>query len=267
MGESLDISNAIPTRSKISILGTNDYSKIVDSKVVVITASTGIYKTSRTELLKGQISMIKKIARNIQSINSRCVFLVISNPVDILTYFFQKETSFSSKKIIGIASSLDSARFRYILSKHFDVNQSNFCDVWVLGEHGNSMVPIFSRVKLKHERVITKLTRNQVLEITNQVRYYWKTLRKYKNRSAYGIAKHTYNVIESIIKKDEYLLPASIMLNGEYGESNVCMGVPLIMDKNGLKSVKQIDLNNSEKLALHTSAQTIKNLIQKNDGF
>lgn len=267
VGVSLDISNAIPWRSKISILGTNDYSKIIDSKVVVITASTGIYKTSRTELLKEQISMIKKIAKNIHSINPNCVFLVISNPVDVLTYLFQKETSFSSKRIIGIASSLDSARFRYFLSKHFDTNQSNFSDVWVLGEHGNSMVPIFSRVKLEQERIIRKLTREQVFEITNQVKYFWKTLRKYKNRSAYGIAKHTYDVLESIIKNKEIFLPASTMLNGEYGESSVCMGIPLVIDKRGVKSIKKIDLNKLEKSALHTSAQAIKNYIQKTNAF
>ncbi len=208
--------------------------------------------------------MIKKIAKNIRDVNPRCVFLLVSNPVDVLTFFFQKETLLPPKKIIGVASSLDSSRFRYLLSKQFNINQGNFSDVWVLGEHGDSMIPIFSRVRLKQKKIFNSLTTAQIYEITDQVRNYWRLLRKYKNRSAYGIAKHTYDIIETIIKNKELFLPASTMLNGEFGESDVCMGVPLKINRNGIKSITEIKLDKSEINALHVSAQTIKNHIHQN---
>jgi malate dehydrogenase len=121
LGEALDISNAIPKNSNITIQGTDDYSKITESDVIVITASTGIYLKNRNEIVNAQVQMIKEIAKKIKLHCKSPKVLIISNPVDVLTYFFQKETNFLRNNVIGIASSLDSSRFRYLLSKRTGV--------------------------------------------------------------------------------------------------------------------------------------------------
>ena len=262
IGEALDISNAIPENSNISIHGTDDYSKLINSKIIVIAASTGIYLKNRTEMIGAQVKMIKEIANQIKHFCPDAIVLVVSNPLDVLTYFFQKETQFSRNKIIGIASSLDSSRFRYILSEKFCVKQSQISNAIVLGEHGDSMVPIFSRTKINGKNSLDLLDLNQIAIISKEIKNYWKSLRNYKSRSQFGIAKNTFDVIESILKNRELSIPASILLEGEFGEQGVCMGIPVTINQNGITKIQEIELSKSESESLKISAQSIRNYIK-----
>ena len=262
LGEALDISNAISENSNVSIHGTDDFSKISGSDIVVITASTGIYQKSRTEMMNTQVKMIKEIANQTKKYCPFAIVLVVSNPLDVLTFIFQKETQLPRNKVIGIASSLDSSRFRYLLSEKFNIKQSQIIDAFVMGEHGDSMVPIFSRVKINEKNLLDKINEEEKKIISTEIQNYWKSLRLYKSRSQFGIAKNTFDVISSIIKNDELIIPASIMLNGEYGEKNISMGIPVKINKYGVKEIIEIKLNESEKKLLEISAQTIRNYIK-----
>ncbi len=261
IGESLDISNAIPEGSSISVKGTDDFSLTKGSDVVVIAASAGVYTKSRTEMIGEQVKMIKDIAKKIKTHTPNSKILVVSNPLDVLTYVFLKESGFPRKQVIGVASSLDSSRFRYLLAKEFAVSQSEIKDALVLGEHGDSMVPIFSRVKKNEKPVSELLDTIQIKEITKNLRNYWKPLREFKSRSVFGIAKNTFDIVESMIREKNLAIPASVLLNGEYGLSDVCLGVPIKLSKDGLDSIDEIELEESELDALHQSAKIIKNYI------
>jgi len=262
LGEALDISNAIPKNSDITIRGTDDYSEISNSDLIVITASTGVYLKNRNEMIDEQVKMIKEIGKKIKKYCPSSIILIISNPVDILTYFFQKETNFSKNKVIGIASSLDSSRFQNLLSKKIGVKQSQISDAYVLGEHGDSMVPIFSKVKIKGKNVREIIDSKQKEDISREIRDYWKSLRNLKSRSQFGIAKNTYDVMESIIKNQTLSIPASILLEGEFGEKNVCMGVPIKITSEGKIEIQSIDFDESEQKLFKISAQTIRDTIQ-----
>ena len=262
IGEALDISNAVPENSNVSIYGTDDFSKITGSDIVVITASTGIYLKDRTEIMNAQVKMIKEIANKIKKYSPSAIILVVSNPLDILTFVFQKETQLSRTKIIGIASSLDSSRFRYLLSEKFNIKQSQITDALVMGEHGDSMVPIFSRVKINGKNASEMLNDSDKETISKEIRNYWKSLRLHKSRSQFGIAKNTFDVISSIIKNDEIFIPASIVLDGEYGEKNVSLGIPVKINKNGVKEIIEIKLNEFESKLLKISSETIQNYIK-----
>ena len=262
LGEALDISNAIPKNSDITIRGTDDYSEISNSDIIVITASTGVYLKNRNEMIDEQVKMIKEIGKKIQEYSPSSIILIISNPIDVLTYFFQKETNFCKNNVIGIASSLDSSRFRYLLSKKIGVKQSQIFDAFVLGEHGDSMVPIFSKVKIKGKNVREIIDSKQKEDISREIRDFWKSLRNLKSRSQFGIAKNTYDVMESIIKNQTLSFPASILLEGEFGEKNVCMGVPIKITFEGKIEIQSIDFNESEQKLFKLSAETIRNTIQ-----
>ncbi len=262
IGKALDISNAIPENSNISIHGTDDFSKISGSNIVVITASTGVYLKSRTEMMDAQVKMIKEIANQIKKYCSFAIVLIVSNPLDVLTFIFQKETQLSRNKVIGIASSLDSSRFRYLLSEKFKTKQSQITDVLVIGEHGDSMVPVFSRVKINEKNVLEIINDAEKQTISTEIQNYWKSLRILDSRSQFGIAKNTFDVIRSIIKKDELIIPASIVLNGEYGEKDISMGIPVKINKDGVKEIIEIKLNESESNLLKISAQTIRDHIK-----
>ena len=228
---------------------------------MVIAASAGVYMKGRTEMIGEQVKMIKDIAKKIKTYTPNSKILVVSNPLDVLTYIFLKESGFPRKQVIGVASSLDSSRFRYLLAKELAVPQSEINDALVLGEHGDTMVPIFSRAK-KNEKPVSELLETiQIEEITKNLRNYWKKLREFKSRSVFGIAKNTFDVVESMIKEKNLSIPASVLLNGEYGLSDVCLGVPIQLSKDGLESIDEIELEESELNAFHQSAKIIKNYI------
>lgn len=262
IGEALDISNAIPENSNVSIHGTDDFSKINGSDIIVITASIGIYLKNRTEMMIDQVKMIKEIANQIKKYCPFAIVLMVSNPLDILTFVFQKETQLSRNKVIGIASSLDSSRFRYLLSEKFKIKQSQITDALVIGEHGDSMVPVFSRVKINEKNILEIIDEAEKKIISIEIQNYWKSLRIFKSRSQFGIAKNTFDVIRSIIKNDELVIPASIVLNGEYGEKDISMGIPVKINKDGVKEIIEIKLNESESKLLKISAQTIRDYIK-----
>jgi len=260
LGQALDISSAIPADSKISVVGS-DYSDIRNSEVVIISASTGTYQTSRTEMMSEQIKMIRDIAKKIKRYTPDSKILMITNPLDVLTYVFLKETNLPREKVIGVASSLDSSRFRYLLARELITTQLEIKNALVLGEHGDSMVPIFSIAKWQDTPVLELLDDKKVDKITRDLRYYWKDIRKLKGPSIFGIAKNTVDVIKSIINNEELYTPASVLLNGEYGLSDVCMGVPVRINKDGLKNIEEIKLSKYECNSLCQSADTIKSHI------
>ncbi|MGH1568985.1 MAG: malate dehydrogenase [Nitrosopumilus sp.] len=264
VGEAMDIASAIPSNSKFSIHGTDDYSELSGSDIVVIAASVGVYQKDRTENMELQVKMIKEIAQKIKQYCPSAIILTVSNPLDVLTYFFQKESNLPRFKVIGIASSLDTSRFRYHISETLSVPQSSISNALVLGEHGGSMVPIFSGVKVGGNPLFSMIdTRDS---ITDAVRNYWKTLRNFKSRSQFGIAKNTYDVIESVLHKKEILIPASVVLEGEYGENDVSMGVPVKINQNGVSEIQKITLDDTESSSLKKSAEKIRKDIQSLQG-
>ncbi len=259
IGESLDIANAIPPTSKFSIHVTDDYSKLSGSDVIVIAASTGIYMKDRTENIGLQVTMIKEIAEKIKHYCPSSIILLISNPVDILTYFFQRETGFSRFKVIGVASSLDSSRFRYFISEKLSVPHSSISNALVLGEHGDSLVPIFSSARVDGNSLLSMIDDDEKASMTDNVRNYWKKLRNYKGRSQFGIAKNAYDVIDAIINSKELAIPASVVLEGEYGENNVAMGVPVKINQSGISEIRKIELDEFESASLRDSSNKIRN--------
>lgn len=261
IGEALDVANAIPSNSAYSIRGTSDYSKLSGSKIIVITASTGVYSKDRTENMCAQINMIKGISQKIKQYCPEAIILMVSNPLDVLTYFFQKETHFSRFKVIGIASSLDTSRFRYFISEKFSVPHSSIHNALVLGEHGDSMVPIFSHVDVNEKPLLSLIDDSERVLMTKNIRNYWKALRNYKSRSQFGIAKNTFDVIDAIIHNKDLMIPASVILEGEYEEKNVAMGVPVTINQSGVTEIKKIKLDDIESELLHKSSEKIKNYL------
>jgi len=217
--------------------------------------------TSRTDMLSEQITMVRDIAKKIKRYAPNAKVLMVSNPVDVLNYIFQKETGFPRENVIGVASSLDSSRFRYLLARELKVKSSQIKNALVLGEHGDSMVPIFSVTKCNNKPVLELLNNSQVDKITRELQNYWKVLRKFKGPSIFGIAKNTVDVIRSIIKNEELSISASVMLDGEYGFSDICLGVPIQIDKGGRMKIQEIGLEKSEMESLNKSANVVRNFL------
>jgi len=212
--------------------------------------------------MSSQVKMIKEIALNVKKFAANPIVLVVSNPVDVLTHVFQKETKIPKNKVIGVASSLDSSRFRFIISQKLSINQSKISDAMVLGEHGDSMFPVFSITKIDGKNILDIINDDQKTEIHEEVRDYWRLLRENKSRSQFGIAKNTYDVVKTISKNQEIFVPVSTLLQGEYEQNNVSMGVPCIINKDGIVKIKEIKLDKYETELLKNSAKIIRNYIE-----
>lgn len=258
IGEAMDISNAISENSSITISGTNDFSRIKNSEIVVITASSGTYLNSRTDMIEQQAQMVEEISLEIKKFTPDAKVIMVSNPLDILTYIFLKKSKFSKNRVLGVASSLDSSRFRLLLAEELKVNQSEIKGALVLGEHGDSMVPIFSTATYNGIPVEELLTDEQKSSIVSKLIGYWKKLRDYKARSVFGIAKNTFDVVDAIIKDKQISIPASVLLDGQYGISDVCIGMPVKIRKEGIMSINEIELSDFELQSLKKSAKRIK---------
>lgn len=259
MGEALDIANTIPKNSSISVTGTDDFEQISGSKVIVITTGAGKIVADRSDLIPYTVPIIREISKKITKYAGDAKIVVVTNPVDVITYCILQETDISPKNVIGMGSSLDSDRFRYLLSKVLNTDQSKI-ESLVLGEHGNSMVPIFSQVKFDGKPI--NLNKNQMASITNDVRNYWKPLTDLKGASVFGATKHSYDIIRAIIKNEKLQIPSSVMVKGEYGISDICIGVPVSIDTTGA-SVEKIDLDKNELDSLKISADVINDNIKK----
>jgi malate dehydrogenase len=260
LGQAMDISNAIPENSPFSVVAA-DYSEIKNSDVIIISASTGTYTANRVELLSEQVNMIKNIAKQVKQFANSAKVLILSNPVDVLTYFFLKESGFPREQVFGVASSLDSSRLRYLISRELNTNQSDIENAIVLGEHGDSMVPIFSLAKWKGKPVLDIFKDEQIHKIKGDLIFYWKILREYKGPSIFGIAKNTSDIIKAIITNQEISVPVSVLLEGEYGISNVSLGIPTKITKEKI-TIQELTLQKSELDSLHKSADTIKEYIK-----
>lgn len=216
--------------------------------------------SDRTDLLPYNIPIAKEISKKIKQYAKDAKVIVVTNPVDIITYCILKESGLPRENVIGIGSSLDSSRFRYLLAKLLRTNQSKI-DGIVLGEHGNSMVPIFSTAKFAGKLI--NLNENQIEQTTSELRNYAASLREFKGASVFGAAKHSYDIAKAIINNEKLKISSSVLVNGEFGVSDVCMGVPVIIDKNGASKIEEINLDKSESGSLNTSSEIIKNNIKK----
>jgi len=259
LGETLDIANTIRD-SPITVTGTDDFEHIAGSEVIIITASAGQIINGREDLLPYNIPIAKEISKKIKKYANNSKVIVVTNPVDVITYYILKESGLPRENVIGIGSSLDSSRFRYLLSRLLRTNQSKI-DGMVLGEHGNSMVPIFSTAKFNDKPI--NLEKNQIDQTTSELRNYWKPMKEFKGASVFGAAKHSYDVAKAIINNEKLKVSSSVSVNGEFDVSDICMGVPVIIDKNGALKIEEIDLNKSELESLRISAEIIKKNIKK----
>ncbi len=259
IGEFLDLVTTIPAKSKISINATDQISEIQGSEVVIITASSGTIKDERTDLLPFNSPIISQLAKDLQKYSPESKIVVVTNPVDILTYQLLQETGFNKNQIIGVGSSIDSSRFRVILAKSQKVNQSEIYGI-VMGEHGPTMVPVFSLSKLSGKSL--ELSKEKKIEITSELRNYWRGLVTYKGASVFGVAKHVFDIVKSIILNQELSISSSVYLNGEYDFHDLCMGVPITINKNGVQKINEYSLDESEYELLKVSANKIRDGIK-----
>lgn len=259
-GNAVDIGQAVAFRSNIDVYA-GDYEDVADSKIIVVTAGKprSPEMKSRLELLEVNRRVISDVAREIRGVAEDSIIVTLTNPVDVMNYLMWRYTGFSRERVIGSAGMLDSARFRYVLSKKYGIPILDV-EAYVIGEHGENQVPVFSKVRMRGKG--RKFTEKEKLEIAEEIRKSALTVISKKGATVYAPAKNTVNMMEAILEGGEGVYVCSAILDGEYGLKDVSIGVPVKLGRGGIEEIIEWDLDEDEEKAFYSGAESIRRAIE-----
>ena len=269
-GKALDISQSSSVDGfNVKFSGTDNYDDIKNSDVIIITA--GVPRKpgmSRDDLLGINLKIIKQVAEGIKKNAPNAFVICITNPLDVMVMAFQKYSGLSANKVVGMAGILDSSRFKLFLSLELNVPVKEI-DAMVMGGHGDSMVPLPRFTKVAGKPLLDlvkegKISEKRLEEINQRTRDGGGEIVKYleKGSAFYAPAASGVKMAESYLKDLKKELPCAAHLSGEYGVNNLYVGVPVIIGKNGVEKVIEIDLNEKEKSNFEKSIKSVKDLFQ-----
>ena len=268
-GEALDISHGVPFAKPMKIYA-GDYDDIEDASLIIISAGANQKQgETRLDLVKKNISIFQSIIPEITKRDFKGILLVVANPVDILTTVTLKLSGYPENRVLGSGTVLDTARLKYELGKHLDVD-SRSVHAFIIGEHGDSEIAAWScanvsgiklddfcemRGHYNHEEAMCKISddvKNSAYEIIER-----------KKATYYGIAMSVKRICEAIIRDEKSILPVSSMMHGQYGIDGICLSMPAIVGKNGVETHVPLQLNDEEIKKLQISAQTLQKILKE----
>jgi len=241
---------------------TNDYAKTADSDVVVVTS--GLPRKpgmTREELIGVNAGIVKSVTENILKYSPNTIIIVISNPMDTMTYLALSTTKLPKNRIIGMGGALDSARFRYQLSQHLGCSPADLNAV-VVGGHGDTtMIPLIRLATWNSVPVANFLNEEQQKKIIADTMVGGATLTKLIGTSAwYAPGAAGAALVESIVRDEKKLFTCCVALDGEYGQNDICLGVPVIIGKNGWEKIVDFKLNSTEQAEFDKSAAAVRSM-------
>ena len=265
-GEAMDIAHGVPFSGQMKIYA-GDYDDIIDAGIIVITAGANQKPgETRIDLVHKNVGIFKSIIPEIAKRDYKGILLIVSNPVDILTYTAVKLSGLPENRVIGSGTVLDTARFKYLLGEHLSVD-SRSVHAFIIGEHGDSEIAVWSSANVSgipiddfcemrghfdHARAMKEIAesvKNSAYEIIQK-----------KQATYYGIAMSVKRICEVIVRDEKSILPISTMIHGEYGIDDIALSMPAILGKDGAETHVPISLNKLEMEKLLKSAETLKDI-------
>lgn len=239
---------------------TNDYSKTADSSVVVITS--GIPRKpgmTREELIGINAGIVQTVTENLLKFSPNAIVIVVSNPMDTMTYLVHKISGLPKNRVIGMGGALDSARFKYRLAEALEAPISDV-DGMVIGGHSDTgMVPLIDHATRNSIKVSNFLSEAQMESVVEETKVGGATLTKLLGTSAwYAPGAAVSGLVQAIACNQQKMFPCSVLLDGEYGLSDICIGVPVILGKNGIERIVDIPLSDSAKEKMQESAKGVR---------
>lgn len=260
-GKALDIMESAPVEGfKTKITGTNSYADTKDSDVIVVTA--GIARKpgmSRDDLMNTNAGIVGGVISEAVKYSPNAILVIVSNPLDVMTYIAWKKSGFPSNRVIGMAGELDSARMAYFIAEALNCNPSDV-QAMVLGGHGDEMVPVPQHTKVKGKSITELLPADKIEAINQRTRDGGAEIVKYlKTGSAYyAPSSSVVRMVRSILEDRGETIPSCVYLNGQYGLKDVYCGVPVKLGRQGIKEIVELPLTEDQKKALHVSAEHVR---------
>ena len=269
-GKALDISQSLAIDgANVNLIGTNNYEDTKNSDVIIITA--GVPRKpgmTRDDLLGINLKIIKQVAEGIKNTSPNAFVICITNPLDVIVMALQKYSGLPKNKVVGMAGVLDSSRFKHFLSQELQVPIKDI-DSFVLGGHGDTMVPMPNRTKIGNKPLMDfvkegKISQERLNEIIDRTRNGGAEIVKYleKGSAFYAPAASGVEMAESYLKDQKKTLPCAAYLDGEYGVKDLYLGVPVVIGSNGIEKVEILELDSDERKYFDISLAAVKDLFE-----
>lgn len=264
----MDLSHGLPYAASMDIYA-GGYEDAADSALIIITAGANQKPgETRLDLIGKNVAILKSIIPEITSRNFEGILMIVSNPVDVLTYAAYRLSGYAPSRVIGSGTVLDTARLKYLLGEHLQVDSRSVHAV-IIGEHGDSELAVWSGANVSgidlddfYQLRGLNAYEEDKQRIYEDVRDSAYEIIARKEATYYGIAMAVNRISESILKNEEAVLPISVVLEGQYGLSGLCMSIPSVVGKNGCEQVLEIPMNVQEQRALQDSARQLKEVIE-----
>ena len=272
IGECMDLNHGISFVHPTKIYA-GGYEGCKDADIVVITAGANQKPDqTRTDLVHKNVEIFKEIIPSITRYTTTAILLVVTNPVDILTYVTLKLSGFPSNKVIGSGTVLDTARLKYMISEYAKVDSANI-HAYIIGEHGDTELPVWSNATIggmdveKYCSDYAQLgnVKEELKDLFVKVRNSAYEIIKLKGATNYSIALALVKITRSILRNENSILPVSTLITDYYGINDVCISIPSIVNKNGVEQYVRLDLSEEEQELFNHSANTLKKFIQSID--
>lgn len=266
-GEAADLNHSLPFIGPMNIFSGN-YSDLADAAIIIITAGAGQRPgQSRTDLAILNVEVFKSIINNIVRYNTNAILLIVTNPVDVLTHVTLRLSGFPKERVIGSGTVLDTARLKYLAGQYLGIDSRNIHS-FIIGEHGDSELAVWSCTNVSGIP-LDKFCRSNYLDcgmdrlhgIYDSVRSSAYGIIDTKGATYYAIAESVRRIVYAIVNDEDSVLPVTSLIQGQYGLEDVCLSLPCIVGRGGIKKIVELPLNNDELSDLRASAEKIKHVI------
>lgn len=267
-GEAMDLSHGVSFVKPVEIK-YGEYKDTQDSDIIIITAGAASKPgETRLNLINRNLAILKSIVPEVVKYSPKSILLVVSNPVDILTYLTYKLSGFPAERVIGSGTVLDTSRLRYMLGKHFDVDVRNI-HTYIMGEHGDSEIAAWSLTSIAGMSIdqycgtfCGKCEGDMKYKLHEEVKNSAYEVIEKKGATYFAIGLAVRRIVESILRDENSILTVSSLMKGQYGIEDIYLGIPAIVGNKGIKKVLEVPLNAEETAALQKSAKTLKEVIK-----
>ncbi len=263
-GEALDMMQAAPAiEFDGKVRGTKDFSEMEGSEVVVMAAGAGRRPgMTRFDLMSVNAKIVKSTVKEVARYAPECKLMVVTNPVDVMTYIAYKESGFERNRVFGMGNILDTMRFRSYIASELTISREDIRAL-VVGEHGDSMVPLVDYATVSGIPIRDLLEKAQIEKIVNLTRTSGADVIKLKGATTYAPAVVIAIVVDAVLRGRNRVMSVSTFLQGEYGLSNISIGVPVILGKKGVERILELRLSPNAKKQFMWSASIIKDMINR----
>ncbi len=270
-GEAADLNHGLPFISPMNIYA-GDYSDISDAAMIIITAGANQKPgQTRLELVQKNAEIFRSIVNSIVKYNRECILLVVTNPVDILTYVTLKLSGFPANRVLGSGTVLDSARLKYLVGRQLQVDYRNVHS-FIIGEHGDSELPVWSSANVSGidldqfcKSCNTCCNHEELQNLFQEVKNSAYHIIESKGATYYAIAESVLKIVSAIVRDERTVLPVSTLVNGHYGLNDIVLSVPCVIGGNGVEEVLDIPLDNTENRMLQESAGKLMDVLKDID--